>query len=107
MFFDDIIKLIYSEPKRYYRYYSSPYWEGYLVSENLKRINRRKRRQHRKLHKTYAIKGTMPKIKQAKTIDNMFKNDEEYKEYHFTPIEDKIEKYPVYWDDTYRIIQSN
>lgn len=105
--YDDIINYLENGSYIFSYQYANPYWVGYIDSENLKKINKRKRKQHRKLHKTYSFKGTVPRTKQARTIDDMFKNDEEYKDYHFKAIEDKIDKYPVWWDDTYRVVQGN
>ena len=79
----------------------------------LQRINEKKRyyyrryKKHngRKRHSHNTFRNHIGNKKRVLTIDNIF--DTEYKEYHFKHLEDFVNPYPDWWDDTYRRVEGN
>lgn len=45
--------------------------------------------------------------KKIRTLDSMFKNDEEFKDYHFKRLEDTENPYPCWYDDACRRVEGN
>ena len=43
----------------------------------------------------------------VRKLDDMFENDMDYKDYHFKKLEDPVERYPDWWDDTHRRVEGN
>ena len=80
----------------------------YLQKRNEKKryfYRRYRKRNGRKKHSGNHFKNYLGNKKKVLTIDNIL--DTEYKEYHFKHLEDSVNRYPDWWDDTYRRVEGN
>lgn len=107
-FLEEVFKDISTNEKEYSCFYGNDTWRYFINSERIKRKNKYRRKQKTRSHSGNHFKGTkFPKSKRIRTIDSMFKNDKDFKDYHFKPLEDSNNPYPDWFDDTSRRIEGN
>lgn len=83
------------------------YYHAHKNDKRVYRFNFR-RTQHPKSHARNSYKHTFTHNRMCvRKLDDMFENDMDYKDYHFKKLEDPVERYPDWWDDTHRRVEGN
>lgn len=108
IFLDEIYKDILTNEKEYSHFFGKDTWRWFINSERTSRRKKYKKRQYTRSHSRNSFKGTkFPKSKRIRTMDSMFKYDEDFKEYHFKPLEDSNNPYPNWFDEKSRRVEGN